>query len=302
MFVGAEIRLGVSFEVARARLARLAHGGWLMDASAEAYGEPAARLVRVGPLGSVPGISRLVEVRFRELAEDDDHAVLALRWEAVGASGGLFPALDADLTLSRVDDQSSACKVSGVYRPPLGALGAGLDRMILNKVAAATIRKLMTSTGNALTAAPENAGRAPAGPQPGWSWLAVPELPLAPEGTTGTANASEGLVSALLPRDFLWRRPHRRTGRVQPLGGTRHSRLVPPGDGPIGNDPPSASTRSRRMTARCQGRWRGSGAAVPRFPHRPGGERHCAASLACRASFRRATRADRAFTMPRTGL
>jgi hypothetical protein len=121
-------------------------------------------------------------VRFYELAGDDDHAVLALRWEAVGAAGGLFPALDADLTLSRVDDQSSACKLSGVYRPPLGALGAGLDRMILNKVAAATIRKLMTSTGDALTAAPETARRAPAGPQPGWSWLAAPELPLAPGG------------------------------------------------------------------------------------------------------------------------
>lgn len=180
MFVAAEIRLGVSFEVARARLARLAHGGWLTDASAEAYGEPAAILARVGPLGPVPGMSRLVEVRFRELAGDDDHAVLALRWEAVGAAGGLFPALDADLTLSRVDDQSSACKLSGVYRPPLGALGAGLDRMILNKVAAATIRKLMTSTGDALTAATETARREPAGPQPGWSWLAAPELPLAP--------------------------------------------------------------------------------------------------------------------------
>lgn len=199
MFVGAEIRLGVSFEVARARLARLAHGGWLVDASAEAYGEPAASLVRVGPLGPVPGISRLVEVRFRELAEDDDHAVLALRWEAVGASGGLFPALDADLTLSRVDDQSSACKVSGVYRPPLGALGAGLDRMILNKVAAATIRKLMTSTGNALTAAPETAGRAPAGPQPGWSWLAVPELPLAREGTTSTQGQQRDLSARRSP-------------------------------------------------------------------------------------------------------
>ncbi len=177
MFVNGEIRLEVAFAEALARLARLTRGGWLRSASAEAYGESGAVLARVGPLGSVPGLSRLVEVRFRDLAVHGDDAVLPLRWEATGTSGALFPALDADITLSRAGEQASVLRLSGVYRPPLGSLGAGLDRAVFNRVAIATIRKFMSSAGDALTQPAGSAEQAPAGAGEAWSWLAAPQAP-----------------------------------------------------------------------------------------------------------------------------
>ena len=92
MFVGDEVRLDVSFAVARERLARLSESGALFGPSEDAY----RGLVRVG----VPGVSKLVRVQFRELSWTDGSAGLAMRWEATGAGSGLFPVLDADLRLA----------------------------------------------------------------------------------------------------------------------------------------------------------------------------------------------------------
>ena len=48
----------------------------------------------------MPGVSKLVEVHFLEVATRGESAVLALRGEATGKGGGLFPALDADMSLT----------------------------------------------------------------------------------------------------------------------------------------------------------------------------------------------------------
>lgn len=100
MFIGAEIRLEVGFGAAQARMANLARGGLLRRASDEAYHELGTGLARVGPLGSAPGMSGLVEVRFSDIAIHEDSATWAVRWEAAGRGGALFPALDADIKLT----------------------------------------------------------------------------------------------------------------------------------------------------------------------------------------------------------
>ena len=140
MFVGSEVVLDVSFGVACARVASLAHGGWLESASGAAYHEWGAGLARVGPADSVPLVSRLVEVRCRDLVRHGNSAVLALRWEAAGPGGGLFPVLDADITLTPTADSTTALTLAGSYRPPLGKVGAVLDRVALHRVATATVR------------------------------------------------------------------------------------------------------------------------------------------------------------------
>ena len=176
MFVGDEVSLGVTFTVARARLANLTRGGSLLSVSEDAYNGGITGLVRIGPLGSAPGLSRLIQVRFRDLMERSDSAGLALRWEAIGPGGGLLHVLDADITLSPSGKQATLLTLAGVYRPPLGSLGAGLDCAILHRVAAATIRNFIHGvaaaiTGHAATAESETAG-------PGPSWLPpAPEIP-----------------------------------------------------------------------------------------------------------------------------
>jgi hypothetical protein len=150
MFVGAEAVLDVSFDAARAGLTRAIGGEWLLTASADAYSEWSKGLARVGPRGPGWTMSRLVEVRFRELVTRGNEAVLTLRWEAVGSSGGLFPVLDADITLVRHGPAASLLSLSGAYRPPLGALGAALDRVVLHRMAEATIQGFVNQLGEAV--------------------------------------------------------------------------------------------------------------------------------------------------------
>ena len=97
MFIAGEVLPDLSFPAATARLAALARGGSLTRASQEAYDDG---LVRAGQLGEVPGMSKLAEVHVLEVATRGESAVLALRWEATGPGGRLFPALDADLSLT----------------------------------------------------------------------------------------------------------------------------------------------------------------------------------------------------------
>ena len=176
MFVGDEVLLAVTFAVARARLADLARGGSLLSVSEDAYNRGITGLARIGPPGSAPGPSRLVRVRFVDLMERNDSAGLALRWEAIGPGGGLVPVLDADITLSPSGKQATLLTLAGVYRPPLGSPGAGPDRAILHRVAAATIRNFINgvAAGITVTGHTANAESGTAGPGPAW-------LPPAPE-------------------------------------------------------------------------------------------------------------------------
>ena len=180
MFVADEIVLDLSFRAAAARLSNLTRGGSLANASERAYGDGLQVVMRAGSLGAIPGASKLVLVHFRDMILREDRAVLTLRWEATGAGGGMFPAFDADMTLTPAGDQATRLALAGAYRPTLAGLGSGLDRAILHRMATATARSFMSRIGDALTR-PEavaetvlgKAGKA-ASPEPGWP-LAMPD-------------------------------------------------------------------------------------------------------------------------------
>jgi hypothetical protein len=158
MFVGDQMCLDIGYAVARERLLRLGESGALFGASDEAYGT-----ARVG----VPGVSKLIRVQARELAWTDTSAGLALRWEATGPGSGLFPVLDADLTLTPAPGSGagSVLELAGVYRPPLGLVGQALDRAGLHRVAAATVRRFLAQVAAQLTDQPaRNGSGGPASP------------------------------------------------------------------------------------------------------------------------------------------
>jgi hypothetical protein len=164
MFVCDDRVLPVGFAVASARLGELAYGRLLDGVSERVYHGGVQYLLRVGPAGAVPGTSRLVRVQFSDRTYRDGETTVALRWQATGASGGLFPALDADIRLAAEGAHRTRVTLTGSYRPPLGALGAGLDRLVLHTVATATIATLLTRIAAALEGAP-----APAS-EPGTLW------------------------------------------------------------------------------------------------------------------------------------
>jgi hypothetical protein len=144
VFVTEKRELSAGYSEAAARLAELTRGSSLRGLSENVYAGGVEYLLRVGPLGAVPGASRLVRVRFDEPLYRDGMMTIGLRWEASGVTGGLFPALDADIRLCEDEDDNATVELTGSYRPPLGTVGAELDRFVLRTVAAATIRTLLT--------------------------------------------------------------------------------------------------------------------------------------------------------------
>jgi len=156
MFVGDEIWLDVSFAIARERLAQLSQSGALFEPSDDAY----TGLARVG----AGGLSKLIQVQVRELSWIDTSAGLALRWEAAGVGGGLFPVLDADLTLT-ARGEGTVLAMAGSYRPPLGGLGEALDRTLLHRVAAATVRSFLARVAAQITGHPVPNGTESAPPE-----------------------------------------------------------------------------------------------------------------------------------------
>lgn len=158
VFVSDEHALDTSIGVAELRLADLVRGGRLADASQVAYQGGIDQLVRVGPFGDMPGASRLVRVRFVDPVYGDDAMTVGVRWEAAGAAGGLFPVLDANIRLSGDGGQGSRVVLTACYRLPLGAIGAGLDRLVLHKVATATIKTFLARVAGVLEGTREAAG------------------------------------------------------------------------------------------------------------------------------------------------
>jgi hypothetical protein len=177
MFASHEVRLTMTFARARARLAVLCDAGWLSGPSELAYAEGLAGLIRVGPFGAVLGASKLVRVQLLEPVPRDDTVVLPLRWEASGAAGRLFPVLDANLVLTPSGEEAATLALTGAYRPPLGSLGEALDRALLNRAAAATVRSLLVRLADSMMAGEGTASLEAADgvPLPSGRWRARPE-------------------------------------------------------------------------------------------------------------------------------
>jgi hypothetical protein len=150
VFISEDVTVALPFSQASPRFINLISGGRLAQASQAAYDDGVTALIRVGPWHTAPLTAKLVRVRFLEPHYTAESVRIGLRWEATGPAAGLFPALDADITLADSGEQDCRLALSGTYRPPLGRLGDELDRAMLGRVAAATIRALLGNVSAAL--------------------------------------------------------------------------------------------------------------------------------------------------------
>jgi hypothetical protein len=82
--------------------------------------------------------------------------------------------LDADVTVTQDAPGAVKLRLDGSYRPPLGPVGAGLDRAVMNRAANATIRAFITSLSDALAHPAAELGRG--SEQPDSRWLPGPEV------------------------------------------------------------------------------------------------------------------------------
>jgi len=140
MFISTEIRLDIGFDAAQDKLANLARDGLLGRASGEAYDHWQAGLVRVGPRGTMLGMYRIARVRVADMVTHGNSVLWAMRWEVASRDGTLTPALDADIKLIPAGPDATVLAVSGVCRPPLARLAAGLDLAGTHQVAEAAIQ------------------------------------------------------------------------------------------------------------------------------------------------------------------
>jgi hypothetical protein len=106
--------------------------------------------VKVGPDSWPALLAKTVEIRTGPVRRHDDMTIIAFSWRATG-TGSMFPVLDADLEVSPLDEARSELALRGRYDPPGGSLGRGADRLLLHRLAHATVRAFLSSLASRLS-------------------------------------------------------------------------------------------------------------------------------------------------------
>lgn len=127
------------------------HGAWLSPLAADAVRTGEELRLRVGPRGDRAAASKEVAVELGNTREANGDVIVPMRWKPTGLAG-LFPELEAELTVAPFPPDGTHLSLRGNYDPPLGVLGRGIDRLGMHRIAEASIRSFL----NAVTAALED--------------------------------------------------------------------------------------------------------------------------------------------------
>jgi hypothetical protein len=124
--------------------------GWLsaVAGEAQARGDGLLGDVGVGPLGT--RLRRQVRIQLGQPVRFPSMTSLPLIWEPVGLEG-VLPRLDANLELGSLGGDRTQLAISARYRPPLGVVGRAVDRVLLHRVAEATVKDFLDRIGAAIT-------------------------------------------------------------------------------------------------------------------------------------------------------
>lgn len=132
------------------------NGEWLSGLAVGAAREGESLRLRVGPIESLPMLSKTVTIHADPPITRGQVTVVPLTWRATG-SQGIFPALNADIEIAPLGPETTQLTLRGHYVPPLGAVGERLDRLLMHRVADATVRSFMRRLAVSLTASPPHA-------------------------------------------------------------------------------------------------------------------------------------------------
>jgi hypothetical protein len=122
---------------------------WLSMVAGEAQrrGDHLLTEVGVGPLG--PRLGRRVTVQIGQPVRFPSMTSLPLTWEPVGLEG-VLPRLEANIELGSLGEDRTQLAISARYRPSLGVLGRTVDRVLLHRVAEATVKDFLDRVGRAI--------------------------------------------------------------------------------------------------------------------------------------------------------
>jgi nucleotide-binding universal stress UspA family protein len=99
---------------------------------------------KVGPVGLPELVAKTVEIELGPVRSHDGCLVVAFAWAADSATS-LFPRLEADVEVAAFATSQTTVTLRGRYAPPAGALGLQVDRLLLHRLAQATVRKFLAS-------------------------------------------------------------------------------------------------------------------------------------------------------------
>jgi hypothetical protein len=133
-----------------------APAGWLSALAGEAdqRGDGLLAEVGVGPFG--PRLGRKVTVSVGAPMRLPSKTLLPFTWRPTSGTG-LLPDLDGDIELGALGSGHTQLALSARYRPPLGTLGRTADRVLLHRVAEATIKDFLDRVAAALARPPHPA-------------------------------------------------------------------------------------------------------------------------------------------------
>ena len=123
---------------------------WLSTVAGEAQrrGDRLLTEVGVGPLG--PRLGRRVTIEIGDPVRFPSMTSLPLTWEPAGLEG-VLPRLEANIELGSLGQDRTQLAISARYRPPLGVVGRTVDRVLLHRVAEATVKDFLDRVGEAIT-------------------------------------------------------------------------------------------------------------------------------------------------------
>jgi hypothetical protein len=123
---------------------------WLstLAGSAQRRGDHLLTDVGVGPLG--PRLGRRVTIQVGQPVRFPSMTSMPLTWEPVGLDG-VLPRLEANIELGALGEDRTQLAISARYRPPLGVVGQTIDRVLLHRVAEATVKDFLDRVGAAIT-------------------------------------------------------------------------------------------------------------------------------------------------------
>lgn len=145
MFVYYYMHVSRSFEVVEPELLRMVPGlrGW----AEEAYRDGESLHARIGP--GTGRVAKTVEMTVGEPIRGASETWIPVEWVATGTAD-LFPRLQADIVVAAVGPALTQVALRGTYTVPLGALGRAIDRVLLHRLAEASVKGFVDRLGAAI--------------------------------------------------------------------------------------------------------------------------------------------------------
>lgn len=124
-------------------------GQWLAPLATIATQEGEILRMRIGPSWAAGLVSREVQVMLWPARERDNALARSLTW-VPSEWQSLFPLLDGEIELAPIGSDWCRISLAVAYTPPLGGFGARVDRALLHRVAASTVRSFLTQVATRL--------------------------------------------------------------------------------------------------------------------------------------------------------